>query len=75
MFSAKCANPDCETLFDYRRGRMFRFRDHQWCEPANALRPVLVHFWLCDECSNAYTLDYVQGNVFLARISVSGIIR
>jgi hypothetical protein len=57
MFS-RCANPDCAASFDYRQGRLFRFRqsDPESQTPAHA--HSVKHFWLCKACSETYTLEY-----------------
>lgn len=60
MFS-KCANPDCAISFDYWQGRLFRFpRSHPEGEaPVNT--HSVQHFWLCNQCSETYTLEYREG--------------
>ena len=54
---SKCANPDCAISFGYRQGRFFRFRKNypEGAGPAND--QSLQHFWLCDRCSEMYTLE------------------
>lgn len=58
---SKCANSNCATPFDYRRGRIFRFgQSHPESQgPANT--QGMRHFWLCKECSETYTLEYRKG--------------
>ena len=73
MFSA-CANPDCKKEFDYREGRLFRFHK---AHPAGEVPPnahSVQHFWLCEKCSEEYTLAYegVRGVVIEYRADVSG---
>lgn len=67
MFSAKCANPDCEVTFDYRRGQLFRFHlDHLGGE--NSLNTHSVrHFWLCGQCCREHTLEYQDGRCVLLK--------
>ena len=72
MFSATCANPDCGEAFDYRRGRLFRFHRTHMNEGASAGKLGPVHFWLCDHCSDAYTLEYTHGNAVLTRVEIGG---
>jgi hypothetical protein len=63
----KCANPECQASFDdYRQGRLFRFhRSHpKGRAPANT--HFVQHFWLCNSCSETYTLEYRRGRVKLA---------
>jgi len=58
MFT-KCANPQCNTRFEYRLGGRF-YRFHQG-ERARRFEPnthSVVHFWLCPECAEFYALDY-----------------
>jgi hypothetical protein len=62
----KCANPSCAASFEWLGGgRLFRFhRDSGQVVPTDELdtgtshsHPV-GHFWLCERCSNVYTLNY-----------------
>lgn len=65
----KCANPSCAAPFQWLAGgRLFRFdrevkangaaASEQSSSPTH--RPV-GHFWLCEHCSNIYTLKYQAG--------------
>lgn len=62
----KCANPSCAASFEWLGGgRLFRFRrDSSEIAPAEgrltneAISPPIGHFWLCERCSNIYTLHY-----------------
>jgi hypothetical protein len=60
LFSV-CANPDCQTVFDSRQGRLFRFhKDHAVGEkPPNT--HCVQHSWLCGVCCGGYTLEYRDG--------------
>ena len=51
-----CANPHCGKAFDYREGRLFRFRQNL---KANELPNAhsVRHFWLCGSCSEEYSLE------------------
>lgn len=60
MFSAKCVNPDCLADFNHRRGRIFRFHERLGSDAFEDTCTVR-HFWLCDQCSQLYALEYVQG--------------
>lgn len=53
---SRCANPDCGTNFDHGHGRFFRFRRSSSPAPVNS--HSVQHHWLCDSCSETYTLDY-----------------
>jgi len=65
----KCANPSCAKAFGWiTGGKLFRFHresrkstdvkgtDKNWTRSHS-----LEHFWLCERCSNIYTLQYEQG--------------
>lgn len=64
----KCANPSCAAAFDWMAGgKLFRFHrisgrltsvtDRQ---SNGADQRAIGHFWLCEHCSNIYTLRYEQ---------------
>ena len=62
----KCANPSCAASFEWLAGgRLFRFRRDS-LEPVHAATAdgsvnesaVTSHFWLCEHCSNVYTLHF-----------------
>jgi len=69
----KCANPSCAAAFDWLAGgKLFRFNgisggsasfsdDHR---AANSCR-ASGHFWLCEHCSNLYTLRSERGQIVL----------
>jgi len=71
----KCANPSCAAAFDWMAGgKLFRFHrisdggasvggDHS---EGNGQR-AHGHFWLCEHCSNLYTLRYVRGQGIVIR--------
>lgn len=65
----KCANHSCAASFEWLAGgKLFRFpREHNEHAStnrndarANDSRPI-GHFWLCERCSNIYTLNFVIG--------------
>lgn len=58
-----CANLACSAPFEYRRGRIFRFRQShpKGQEPKNS--HAVRHFWLCAKCSETYFLEYHEGRV------------
>ena len=65
----KCANPSCAASFEWLAGgRLFRF-DRELKENSAAAsyqagtpqRHPVGHFWLCEHCSNIYTLKYEAG--------------
>ena len=54
-----CANPDCRVPFGRGHGRLFRFRRSSLRgAPVNS--HSVQHLWLCDSCSQTYTLDYSE---------------
>jgi hypothetical protein len=71
----KCANPSCAAAFEWvGGGRLFRFHRNV-VEPASyggnaASAPdshPIGHFWLCERCSNIYTLHYQEGRGVVIR--------
>src|ERR1700682_3052696 len=62
----KCANPSCAASFEWLAGgRLFRFRrDSRDLAPAGGGDTGgrdshrIGHFWLCERCSNVYTLHF-----------------
>lgn len=68
----KCSNPSCAAAFDWLGGgRLFRFR-----REAGENLPLgaadkghhVEHFWLCERCSQIFTLEYKQGEGVLIRL-------
>lgn len=62
----KCANPSCAASFEWLAGgRLFRFRRDS-IEAVHATADAggvnesgaTSHFWLCERCSNVYTLHF-----------------
>lgn len=53
----KCANPECSGTFLFKEGRLCRFhrgvKDDKLPTDAHAVQ----HFWLCNACSESYTLE------------------
>ena len=62
MYS-ECANPECHTPFDYRRGQLFRFQKEQ----LRGGPRIVQHLWLCGECSRVYVLEYASGHGVLMK--------
>ena len=62
----KCANPSCAVSFEWLAGgKLFRFpREHREVAPMGGKDTCasgshsIGHFWLCERCSNVYTLHY-----------------
>ena len=71
MFSAKCANRECQTAFEYLLARFYRFHmdsaDFQM--PANTHN--VIHLWLCDRCPEEYRLEYRYGKSVLVPLRAS----
>lgn len=65
----KCANPSCAAPFDWLGGgKLFRFLRNQEGSASAGENGALAggshaigHFWLCERCSNIYTLQYEPG--------------
>ena len=66
MFSI-CANPDCQVPFDYREDRLFRFHKQHPAGERPSNTHSVQHFWLCGECCQAYTLEYLDGRGVVIR--------
>ena len=72
----KCANLSCAAAFDWLKGgRLFRFhRDPNAIHAANAGESPMdnshhvEHFWLCERCSQIYTLGCEPGRGVLIRL-------
>lgn len=60
----KCANPSCAASFEWLAGgRIFRFRRDAGAPNQSTASTVgggaaTASYWLCDHCSNVYTLHY-----------------
>jgi hypothetical protein len=60
----KCANPACAASFEWLAGgSLFRFRrdasaQNRTTESTVSGASTTAHYWLCDHCSNIYTLHY-----------------
>jgi len=65
----KCANPACPTAFHWTGGgKFFRFRpDPVSANESNSATDSprgihgVRHYWLCERCSNVFTLVYKEG--------------
>ena len=66
----KCANPSCAVSFEcLAGGKLFRFpTEHReiphkdgGAEVSENAAHKIGHFWLCERCSNVYTLKYQAG--------------
>ena len=70
----KCANPSCAASFEWLGGgRLFRFpRDASEALASATDGPISKshatgHFWLCEKCSNVYTLQFEPGRGVVIR--------
>jgi hypothetical protein len=68
---SKCANPACSAHFLYlHQGRVFRIlrrseesRGQQLgLDPTVKKREQVEFYWLCDACSQAWTIRYQEGS-------------
>jgi hypothetical protein len=65
----KCANPSCAASFEWLAGgRLFRFRRdsgeavHGGAQGNGTSNSHAIgHYWLCERCSNVYTLHFEPG--------------
>ncbi|HTR47774.1 MAG TPA: hypothetical protein VMM16_10350 [Verrucomicrobiae bacterium] len=55
---SKCANPNCATEFNHRKGMLFRFPKPPISDGLPANTHSVQHFWLCEDCSQTYWLQY-----------------
>jgi hypothetical protein len=71
----KCANPSCAASFDWLGGgRLFRFPRYSRAPASSKGKDVAAaepqqkgHFWLCEHCSNVYTLQFEPGRGVVIR--------
>jgi hypothetical protein len=70
MFS-HCKNPKCAAPFDYKKGRLYRFRQSASEKPLGTRSHGVKHFWLCDKCCKKFSLEYLEGEVLLLRRGTS----
>jgi hypothetical protein len=63
----RCSNPDCAAHYEYRTGRLFRFRHSKGEGPENT--HSAQHFWLCKICSESFTLECRKGQAVLIPIN------
>ena len=63
----KCANPDCSAPFDYQCGRFFRFHRPHAPDETPANDHSVWHFWLCQVCSETYTLENRDKGIEICR--------
>jgi hypothetical protein len=63
---SKCANPDCQVSFDYREGRFFRFHRRYALNEAPPNAHSVWHSWLCQRCSELYTLEVRNESIRLS---------
>jgi hypothetical protein len=73
----KCANPACATAFHWLAGgRFYRFgtgavapeTKDQAAEHAEKAAPA-KHYWLCEACSQSYTLEFDEAGRVLVKLS------
>jgi hypothetical protein len=69
----KCANPACAAAFHWLAGgRFFRFRpgsltpsSKEQAAQTPELTAVAKHYWLCERCTQVYTLNYDDRGVLV----------
>ncbi len=57
----KCANPNCNSDFDYGHGRLVRFQQTPPQEKQPSHWHSVKHYWLCARCCRNYTVEYQKG--------------
>ena len=61
-----CRNSECSAPFNFRQGRLFRFySNHPKGNATSVKQDILKHLWLCEQCSEIYTLEYPEGTALL----------
>ncbi len=63
-----CANPACCVRFYHQSSGMF----YRFLRLEDARR-VMERFWLCACCCRVFTLDYVEGQGVVLKISQEGV--
>jgi hypothetical protein len=58
---AKCSNPECESPFNYREGRLVRYSRSLSNGEFAENQLLIEHFWLCGKCAGVYEVVYAQG--------------
>ena len=67
MFS-ECANPNCDTAFDFHHRRFYRFHKLH-LDDASPNKPLeVVHFLLCNQCAVTDLLGQLGGRGALIQI-------
>jgi hypothetical protein len=57
----KCCNPECESPFDFREGRLIRFSSKPPNDSTLQNRSVIQHFWLCGRCALIFVFECESG--------------
>lgn len=73
----KCANPACTAAFHWLAGGKFYRFGPSAVAPATKTQvaqgteegPAVKHYWLCEPCSQAYTLTYEEGQGILVKLN------
>jgi len=57
----ECANPNCNSEYDYGHGRLYRFHQATSQEKKPANSHGVKHYWLCARCAEKYTIEFQKG--------------
>lgn len=61
----KCCNPECNTPFDHREGRLVRFSGTITNARTLESQSFVQHFWLCGKCAARFVFDTGSGRTRL----------
>jgi hypothetical protein len=61
LMDLKCANPICNSTYEYGHGRLLRIQQ----TPAQEKQPShwhgVKHYWLCTRCKEKFTIEFQKG--------------
>jgi hypothetical protein len=57
----KCANPICNSEFEYGHGRLLRVQQNSPQEKQPSHWHGVKHYWLCARCSEKFTIGFQKG--------------
>jgi hypothetical protein len=57
----KCANPICNSEYEYGHGRLLRVPQTSTSERQPSHWHGVKHYWLCARCSKKFTIEFQKG--------------
>ncbi|HTC62764.1 MAG TPA: hypothetical protein VK709_07970 [Candidatus Saccharimonadales bacterium] len=57
----KCANPICNSEYEYGHGRLLRVQQALAQEKQPTHWHGVKHFWLCSRCKEKFTIEFQKG--------------